>query len=123
MNKYLTVGLAVLSVIAIAGQAQSEPVSMEDWQIQFVGSDGARVHGSINWTDAKNPQKPTYMETADGIGSASKRLTLPAGAILSANGSSDAIKPVIVSIYRNYRACDDNPDPIKSFSNSKTCSP
>jgi hypothetical protein len=123
MNKYLTVGLAVLSVIAISGQAQAETVAMEDWQIQFIGSDCSRVHGSINWTDAKNPQKPTYMETADAIGQASKFLTLPAGAILSANGSSDAIKPVIVKIYRNRTECDDNPDPAKSFSNSKTCSP
>jgi hypothetical protein len=123
MNKFLIVGLVALCSIGIAGQAKAESVATESWQIQFIGSDGARVHGSINWTDAKNPQKPTYMETADATSQASKFLTLPAGAILSANGSSDAIKPVIVKIYRNNHECDDNPDPKKSLSNSKTCSP
>jgi hypothetical protein len=122
MTKFLTVGLAAVCLMGGAGQAQADSVAMENWQVVFTGSDGAKVHGSIHWIDNKNPNKPTYMETVDEISQASKNLTLPAGAIVSATGSSDAIKPVIVKIYRNRVECDDAPDPTKSFSNSKTCS-
>jgi hypothetical protein len=122
MNKFLTVGLAAICVICGTGQAHADPVQTERWQVEFIGSSGAKVHGSIHWTDANNPNKPTYMDTVDDISQASKSLSLPAGAIVSATGSSDAIKPVIVKIYRNRTECDDSPDPTKSFTNSKTCS-
>ena len=122
MNKFLTLGLAALCVISGASQAQADPVQTENWQVDFIGVDGARVHGSINWIDAQNPNKPTYMETADAISQASKRLTLPKGAIVSADGSSSALKPITVRIYRNSRECDDNLRPELSVSNSKTCS-
>lgn len=122
MNKFLTIGLAALCLVGGAGQAQADSVQTEYWQVYFRGSDGAKVHGSIHWTDAKNPNKPTYMETVDDISQASKSFTLPSGAILSATGSSDAMKPVTVTIYRNRTECDDSPDPTKSFANSKTCS-
>ena len=123
MNKFLTLGLAALCLSSGASQAQADPVQTEDWQIEFIGVEGARVHGSIVWTDAQNPNKPNYMETADAISQASKRLTLPKGAIVSADGSSDAIKPIIVRIYRNNSECNDNPKPEQLPSNSKTCSP
>ena len=123
MNKFLTLGLAALCLSSGVSQAQADPVQTEDWQIEFIGVEGARVHGSIVWTDAQNPNKPKYMETADAISQASKRLTLPKGAIVSADGSSDAIKPIIVRIYRNNSECNDNPKPEQLPSNSKTCSP
>ena len=123
MNKSLIVGLAALCVMCGASQAQADPVETENWQIEFIGIQGARVHGSIVWTDAQNPNKPKYMETADAISQASKRLNLPKGAIVSADGSSDAIKPLTVRIYRNNSECNDNPKPELSRSNSKTCSP
>lgn len=122
MNKFLTVGLSALCVICGAGQARSESVAMEEWKITFSGSDGAKVHGSIHWIDAKNPNKPTYMETVKDISQITKYMNLPVGAIVSATGSSDAMKPVIVKIERNRTECDDSPDPSKSFANSKTCS-
>lgn len=122
MNKYLTVGLVSLSLLICPQQSQAESVETENWQVTFTGSDGAKVRGSIHWTDAQNPNKPTYMETVNDISQASKYLTLPKGAILSATGSSDAMKPVLVKIYRNRNECDDSPDPTKSFTNSKTCS-
>jgi hypothetical protein len=123
MSKSLIVGLAAYCLISGAGQAQADSVATESWQVEFIGTEGARVHGSIVWIDAKNPNKPTYMDTADAISQASKRLTLPLGAIVSADGSSDTLKPVIVKIYRNNRECNDNPAPEKVLSNSKTCSP
>lgn len=84
MNKFLTVGLSALSVICGAGQVQAESVAMEEWNITFSGSDGAKVHGSIHWIDAKNPNKPTYMETVKDISQISKYMNLPVGAIVSA---------------------------------------
>jgi hypothetical protein len=122
MKKFLTVGLALLCVIGGAGQAQADSVAKEEWRIEFMGSDGAKVRGSIHWTDAKNPNKPIYMETVEAITQTSKYMYLPVGSILSATGSSDAIKPVNVKIYRSRNECDDSPDLSKSFTNSKTCS-
>jgi hypothetical protein len=123
MNKIIVFGLAVVSVMGYAGSAQSEPVRTDAYFVQFTGETGAKVHGSIMWTDAKNPQKPTKLEAVDGISSAGIALSLPAGSIVSASGSSDALKSVIVKIYLNRDECDDNPTGNRTVSGSKTCTP
>jgi hypothetical protein len=123
MNKSLIVALAAFCLLRLDGSAQADVVQRDHWQVEFIGSEGARVHGSIVWIDANNANKPTYMETVDAISQASKRLILPIGAIVSADGSSDLLKPVVVKIYRNNRECNDNPAPETVLSNSKTCKP
>jgi hypothetical protein len=123
MNKIITLGLAVLSVMGCTGTAQSEPVRNDTYFVQFTGETGAKVHGSIMWTDAKNPQRPTKLETVDGVSYAGIALSLPAGSIVSASGSSDALKSVSVKIYLNRDECDDNPTGNRTISGSKTCTP
>jgi hypothetical protein len=123
MNKFKIVGLAVLFVMLGSGVAQSEPGRNDSYVIQFTGEDGAKVHGSIMWTDANNPQKPTQLVTVDGVSSASSVLSLPTGSIVSASGSSNAFKSVNVKIYLNRNECDDNPSGNKTVSGSKTCTP
>jgi hypothetical protein len=123
MTKLISLGLAVLSVMGCAVTAKSEPISNDSYVIQFTGETGAKVHGTIMWTDAKNPQRTTKLVTVDGVSSASSDLSLPAGSIVSASGSSDAFKSVSVKIYLNRSECDDNPSGNKTVSGNKTCTP
>jgi hypothetical protein len=123
MNKFKIVGLAVLSVMLGSGIAKSEPGQQDRYVILFTGETGSKVHGSIMWTDAKNPQKPTQLITVDGVSSAISDLSLPTGSIVSASGSSNVLQPVSVKIYLNRSECDDNPSGNRTVSSSKTCTP
>jgi hypothetical protein len=123
MNKITIFGMAVLSVLCCTGAAQAEAVQYDLYRIQFTGEAGAKVHGSIMWTDAKNPQRPTKLETVDGVSEAGVALSLPIGSIVSASGTSDAFKSVSVKIYLNRSECDDNPSGNKTVSGNKTCTP
>jgi molybdopterin-binding protein len=124
MYKFLTVGLVATAwVMGITGQANADPLVKDNYSVQFTGASGSKVHGSIVWTDARNPNKPTYMETVDGISAATIELKLPAGAIVSASGSSDALKAVTLKIWRNSIECDDQPIESRTLSSTKTCTP
>jgi molybdopterin-binding protein len=124
MSKFLTVGLVAIAwVVGVAAQAKADPAPKDNYFVQFTGASGSKVHGSIVWTDARNPNKPTYMETVDGISAATITLNLPAGAIVSATGSSDALKAVTLKIFRNWIECDDQPIEDKTLSSTKVCTP
>jgi molybdopterin-binding protein len=124
MSKFSTVGLVAIAwMMGLAGQANADPVAKDNYFVQFTGSSGSKVHGSIVWTDARNPNKPTYMETVDGISAATIELKLPAGSIISATGSSDALKAVTLKIFRNWIECDDQPIEDRTLSSTKTCTP
>lgn len=124
MYKFLTVGLVALAGgLGVMAQAQADPAPKDNYSVQLVGATGSRVRGSIVWTDARNPNKPNYMETVDGISTATITLNLPAGSIVSATGSSDVFKPVTIKIFRNWVECDDQPIEDKTLSSTKTCTP
>jgi molybdopterin-binding protein len=124
MYKFLTVGLVALAGgLGVMGQANADPAPKENYSVQLVGQAGSKVHGSIVWTDARNPNKPTYMETVDGISTATIELKLPVGSIVSATGSSDALKAVTLRIFRNSIECDDQPIESRTLSSTKTCTP
>jgi hypothetical protein len=62
MSKFLTVGLVAIAwVVGVAAQAKADPAPKDNYFVQFTGASGSKVHGSIVWTDARNPNKPTYM--------------------------------------------------------------
>jgi molybdopterin-binding protein len=124
MSKFSTIGLVSIAwVVGMTGQAHADSVVKDNYSIQFTGATGSKVHGSIVWTDARNPNKPTYMETVDGISAATIELKLPAGSIISATGSSDALKAVTLKIWRNSIECDDQPIESRTLSSTKTCTP
>jgi molybdopterin-binding protein len=124
MYKFLTVGLVALAGgLGAMAQAQADPAPKDNYSVQLVGQAGSKVRGSIVWTDARNPNKPTYMETVDGISAATIELKLPAGSIVSASGSSDALKSVTLKIFRNWIECDDQPIESRTLSSTKTCTP
>lgn len=124
MCKFLTVGLVALAGgLGVIGQANADPAPKDNYSVQLVGQAGSKVRGSIVWTDARNPNKPTYMETVDGISTATITLNLPAGSIVSATGSSDVFKAVTIKIFRNWVECDDQPIADKTLSSTKVCTP
>jgi molybdopterin-binding protein len=124
MYKILAVGLvAVAGGLGVMAQAQADPAPKDNYSVQLVGATGSKVRGSIVWTDARNPNKPTYMETVDGISTATITLNLPAGSIVSATGSSDVFKRVTIKIFRNGDECDDQPIEDRTLSSTKTCTP
>ena len=124
MYKFLTVGLAVLTCgLGLMGKAQADPAPKDNYSVQFTGQTGSKVRGSIVWTDARNPNKPNYMETVNGISTANITLHLPAGSIVSATGSSDVFKTVTIKIFRNGDECDDQPIDDKTLSSTKVCTP
>jgi hypothetical protein len=124
MYKILAVGLVALGLgLGAIGQANADPAPKDNYSIQFTGEQGSRVRGSIVWTDARNPNKPTYMETVNGISAATIILNLPAGSIVSATGSSDVFKRVTIKIFRNGDECDDQPIEDRTLSSTKTCTP
>jgi hypothetical protein len=124
VSKFSIVGIAVLAcAMGVTVQVHADPVPKDNYSVQFTGATGSKVHGSIVWTDASNPNKPTYMETVDGISAATIELKLPAGAIVSATGSSDALKAVTLKIWRNSIECDDQPIESRTLSSTKTCTP
>ena len=124
MSKFLTVGLVALGLgLGVMAQANADPAPKDNYSVQLVGQAGSKVRGSIVWTDARNPNKPTYMETVDGISTATLTLNLPAGSIVSATGSSDVFKRVTIKIFRNWAECDDQPIADKTLSSTKSCTP
>ena len=124
MYKFLAVGLVVVAGgLGVMAQAHADPAPKDNYSVQLVGQAGSKVRGSIVWTDARNPNKPTYMETVDGISTATITLNLPAGSIVSATGSSDVFKAVTIKIFRNGDECDDQPIEDKTLSSTKVCTP
>ncbi len=124
MYKFLTVGLVALAGgLGMIDRATADPAPKDNYSVQLLGQAGSRVRGSIVWTDARNPNKPTYRETVDGISTATIALNLPAGSIVSATGSSDVFKPVTIKIFRNGAECDDQPIEDKRLSSTKVCTP
>ncbi len=124
MYEFLTVGLVALAGgMGVVDRVNADPAPRDNYSIQFTGATESKVRGSIVWTDARNPNKPNYMETVNGISAATITLNLPAGSIVSATGSSDVFKPVTIKIFRNGDECDDQPIEDKRLSSTKSCTP
>jgi hypothetical protein len=101
MNKILIVGLFVCGAFGVAQKSHALPSATESYRVEFSGTPGVMMHGSIVWTDASNLQRSTQMETAQGTLPLSIPLELPAGSTISASGSSHLDGKVSVKIFRN----------------------
>jgi hypothetical protein len=101
MNKFLIVGLVVCGAFGVAQKSQALPSATESYRVEFSGTPGVMMNGSIVWTDAANLQRSTHMETAQGNLPLTIPLELPTGSTISASGSSHLNGQVSVKIFRN----------------------
>lgn len=123
MNKFLIVGLAICGAMGWAGQAQSNPVAMDTYVIEYSGIPLEGFNSSVVWTDVTNFQRSKQMERVDGVLPFSAPFTLPSGSHLSVSAFMSSHKPVIIKILHNGVECDTNPTEVPSIGMVKTCKP
>jgi hypothetical protein len=122
MNKSLIVGLALVGGLGWAWQSGAIPRGGSGYHVEFTGTPGSKLIGVAGWSDIHNQKNPVHMDKAEGTIPFTISLNPPAGAIVTASGSTMGKGDLTIKIFRNGVECGENPFTGTASINVKTCS-
>jgi hypothetical protein len=123
MSKSLIVGLTIICGLGWARQSGAIPNHDSGYRVEFTGTPGVKLLGAVGWTDLKNSKAPIHMDKADGSLPITINLNPPAGAIVSASGSTMGKGELNIKIFHNGVECGENPFTGTAALNTKACKP
>jgi hypothetical protein len=125
MNKSSMLCLLICAGLGWAWKSGAMTSGGGGYRVEFTGTPGAKLIGTVGWRDMKNFSIPTHMDKAEGILPHSVDLNPPGGGsmMVVASGATLGQGDVTVKIYHNGIECGKSLTEGTAALPTKVCTP